>query len=210
VVGAIVGLLLLVVLAGFLLSESLTVRFEPVPKALGIETPVQVAIDSPHGIRRVTAWVEQTGRRYRVFEITQSARRWPVIGEDQAPQTITFPAGKNQAPELIDGQAELIVEAVANDMRAHSAEIRTPVQVSLTPPAVSADGFQHYINQGGAELVTFTVSGYWTEAGVRVGPYTFRSFPMPGKSESERFSLFAFPWDVPADTIPVVYVRNPS
>ena len=78
---------------------------------------------------------------------------------------------------------------------------------------VSADGAQHYINQGGAELVTFTASGYWTEAGVRVGKYTFRSFPMPGKNDpnaSERFSLFAFPWDVPADTVPVVYVKNPS
>jgi murein DD-endopeptidase MepM/ murein hydrolase activator NlpD len=43
-----------------------------------------------------------------------------------------------------------------------------------------------------------------------VGKYTFRSFPMPGKSESERFSLFAFPWDVPADTVPLVYARNPA
>ena len=61
--------------------------------------------------------------------------------------------------------------------------------------------------------MTFTASGYWTEAGVRVGKYTFRSFPMPGKNDpnaSERFSLFAFPWDVPADTVPVVYVKNPS
>jgi murein DD-endopeptidase MepM/ murein hydrolase activator NlpD len=78
---------------------------------------------------------------------------------------------------------------------------------------VSADGFQHYINQGGSELVTFTASGYWTEAGVRVGKYTFRSFPMPGQTDSnssQRFSLFAYPWDVPADTIPEVYARNPS
>jgi murein DD-endopeptidase MepM/ murein hydrolase activator NlpD len=59
--------------------------------------------------------------------------------------------------------------------------------------------------------VTFTVGGYWTEAGVRVGKHTFRSFPLPGgKGETERFSLFAFPWDVPADTIPVVYARNSS
>jgi murein DD-endopeptidase MepM/ murein hydrolase activator NlpD len=55
--------------------------------------------------------------------------------------------------------------------------------------------------------------GYWTEAGVRVGKYTFRSFPMPGQTDpnsSQRFSLFAFPWDVPADTVPEVYARNPS
>ncbi|MEJ7605886.1 MAG: hypothetical protein WKF37_06385 [Bryobacteraceae bacterium] len=36
---------------------------------------------------------------------------------------------------------------------------------------------------------------------------------MPGKQDpnaSERFALFAFPWDVPADTVPIVYARNPS
>ncbi|MCL5742647.1 MAG: M23 family metallopeptidase, partial [Acidobacteria bacterium] len=72
------------------------------------------------------------------------------------------------------------------------------------------DGFQHYINQGGMELVTFTVSGYWTEAGVRVGNYTFRSFPLPGHKENERFAMFGYPWDVPPDTAPVVYARNPA
>jgi murein DD-endopeptidase MepM/ murein hydrolase activator NlpD len=71
------------------------------------------------------------------------------------------------------------------------------------------DGAQHYVNQGGTELVTFAVSGYATESGVRVGNYTFRSFNLPGKP-GERFSIFAFPWDVPADTIPVVYARNPT
>jgi murein DD-endopeptidase MepM/ murein hydrolase activator NlpD len=112
---------------------------------------------------------------------------------------------------LKDGPAKLLVEVVANDFAARTATSNTDIQVNTTPPIVSADGHQHYINQGGSELVTFTVSGYWTEAGVRVGKYTFRSFPLPGgKGENDRFSLFAFPWDVPADTVPVVYARNPS
>jgi murein DD-endopeptidase MepM/ murein hydrolase activator NlpD len=33
---------------------------------------------------------------------------------------------------------------------------------------------------------------------------------MPGRPAGERFSLFAFPWDLPANTVPVVYARNPS
>ena len=64
-----------------------------------------------------------------------------------------------------------------------------------------ADGLQHYINQGGMELVTFTPSGSWNEAGVRVGKYTFRSFPLPGHPD-ERFSMFAYPWDLPPDITP--------
>jgi murein DD-endopeptidase MepM/ murein hydrolase activator NlpD len=75
---------------------------------------------------------------------------------------------------------------------------------------VTADGHQHYINQGGSELVMFTVSGYWTEAGVRVGRHTYRSFPLPGKGPNERFAFFGFSWDTPPDTVPVVFARNPA
>ena len=58
--------------------------------------------------------------------------------------------------------------------------------------------------------MTFRPSGYWTEAGVRVGKYTFRSFPLPGSTQQERFSLFVYPWDVSPDTVPVVFARNPA
>ena len=84
------------------------------------------------------------------------------------------------------------------------------MDVNTQPPRVSVDRLQHYVNQGGAELVTFTVSGSWTEAGVRVGQYTFRSFPLPGRPANERFSIFAFPWNEPVSTVPVVYASNPS
>jgi murein DD-endopeptidase MepM/ murein hydrolase activator NlpD len=55
-----------------------------------------------------------------------------------------------------------------------------------------------------------TISGYWTDAGVRVGSYSFRTFPLPGSKTQERFSLFAFPWDLPADSAPVFFARNPG
>ena len=101
------------------------------------------------------------------------------------------------------------VSVVSNDFRGQETQRTFEVKVNLAPPVVSVADGQHYINQGGAELVAFTVSGYWTEAGVRVGDYHFRSFRMPGVTdESNRFSLFAFPWDVPAETEPLVYAKN--
>ena len=50
----------------------------------------------------------------------------------------------------------------------------------------------------------------WTQAGVKVGPYTVSSYAMPGQPDtsSHRFSLFPYSWDLPADTQPVVYARN--
>lgn len=209
-----VVLILFVVAAAavnWFLSASPAVKFAKPVQAVGNETPVEVQVDSPHGIRHVAAWIEQNGKRHQVFEQKQPARRISVFRQAEPARTVGFSAGKKQAAELKDGPAKLIVEVAANDFAARSATVAADIHVNTQPPVVSADGFQHYINQGGSELVVFNVSGYWTEAGVRVGKYTFRSFPLPGgKGESERFSLFAFPYDVPADVIPVVYARNPS
>jgi murein DD-endopeptidase MepM/ murein hydrolase activator NlpD len=72
---------------------------------------------------------------------------------------------------------------------------------------VMADGLEHDINQGGMELVVITPGGSWSEAGVRVGKYTFRSFPLPGHPD-QRFAMFAYPWDLPPDVVPEVYARN--
>jgi murein DD-endopeptidase MepM/ murein hydrolase activator NlpD len=88
--------------------------------------------------------------------------------------------------------------------------LTSDVHVILRPPSVTADGLQHYINQGGAELVLLEVGGDWKEAGVRVGPDVARTFPLPGQPEDSktRFSLFPFFYALPADTIPVVFVKN--
>ena len=211
--GVLAVLVLLIVFfvgANWFLSATPAVSIDPSVKAVGMESPVRVKVDSPHGVRRIIAWVEQGGKRHQVFETNSESSRLSLFRETEAPKNVSFPAGKKNAAELQDGPAKLIVETVANDFAGRSASATADIQVNTTPPTVSADGLQHYINQGGSELVTFTVGGYWTEAGVRVGNYTFRSFPMPGKSENERFALFAFPWDVPADTVPVVYAKNPS
>ena len=208
---AVLVLLLLIVLgANWFSSASPQIAFDPPVKAIGMDSPVRVSVNSPHGVRGLTAWVEQAGKRHQVFTTSAESRRLSLFREKEGPKQLSFTAGKKQAAELKDGPAKLIVEAVSNDFAGKTASTSSDIQVNTTPPIVSADGHQHYINQGGTELVTFTAGGYWTEAGVRVGKYTFRSFPMPGKGENERFSLFAFPWDVPADTVPVVYARNPS
>ncbi len=197
-------------LALLVLSSSTSLTLDAPVKVIGTDTPVEVRAANPHGIRRLTAEIEQNGQRYKIYELNEAARRVFFLGKNEPPVAVRFSAGKKRAPQLKDGKARLIVEAQGNDLRAATERLERDVEVNTQPPRIAVDGFQHYINQGGAELVVFTAAGYWTEAGVRVGQYTFRSFPMPGRSANERFSLFAFPWDVPASTVPVVYARNPS
>ena len=206
---AILAIVVLIALAlGALLIFSATPALQVAPvKAVGLSTPVSVRVSDPHGVRRVSAYLEQGGARYPVFEETAPARRlfW---SRNQPSRSLGFDAGKNKAPNLKEGPARLVVEAVSNDLRGSTETAATDVNVVLAAPRVIPDGLQHYVNQGGMELVTFTASGSWSEAGVRVGKYTFRSFPMPGKGPEERFAMFGYPWDLPSDVQPVIYARN--
>lgn len=203
---AVVVIAVLAVLAA--LSATPAITIDPPVKAIGASTPVKVQVTDPYGIRRFTAVVEQNGVRSSVFEQRNPSHRLLFMRLREAPRTIGFAAGKQRAPALKDGKATLIVEAQSNDFLGRTVTASFDVDVVLEPPRLAVDEEQHYINQGGSELVTFTVSGDWAEAGVKVGPYTFRSFALPGRPANERFSLFGFPWDLPVDTVPHVYARN--
>jgi hypothetical protein len=198
---AVVGTVALIAMSA---NTGLTVS--PV-KTIGIGTPVTVQVTNPHGARRVSAYLEQDGARYAIYEHTVPAKR--LFWNRNVPaQTVSFEAGKNKAPNLKEGKARLVVEAVSNDLRGSTTRSESDVTVVLSAPRVIPDGLQHYINQGGMELVTMTASGSWNEAGARVGKYSFRSFPLPGRGPEQRFAMFAYPWDLGPDVAPIAFARN--
>jgi murein DD-endopeptidase MepM/ murein hydrolase activator NlpD len=209
--GLIAAAIILILIAGprflYLTSSHSVLSFASPPKAIGAATPVTVHISNPHGNRRIVASIEQNGMSKTLAETSQPANRLTFWRVHRPPQDFRFTAGKNQAADLKEGKARLVVEAESNDLRGSVDTTSLDVDVILRPPSVTADGLQHYINQGGSELVSFTPSGSWNESGVRVGNQTFRSFPKPG-SAGERFSLFVFAWDTPQATEPIVYVKN--
>jgi murein DD-endopeptidase MepM/ murein hydrolase activator NlpD len=209
IISGLVLILVLMVGALWLMSSAARVEIEPSVSVVGMETPIRLLVASPHGIRQIRAFIEQAGTRHTIYESSQPAKRFWFRGENPGPAEIKFMAGKRNAPEINEGKARLIIEATANDFRAQTTTVGRDIQVITRPPGVTPDGAQHYINQGGSELVTFTPTGYWTESGVRAGKYSFRSFPVPGK-QGERFSLFALAWDVPSNTVPVIFARNPA
>jgi murein DD-endopeptidase MepM/ murein hydrolase activator NlpD len=176
--------------------------------ALGSMTQIPLRVHAPHGTRRLAAYVEQNGLRSTVFEQTQPARRF-LWQRHVSDAIVHFTAGVRSTPALKDGPARLIIEATSNDFRSSTASLTRVVTVVTRPPTLSVDSEQHYLYRGMADLVTFTVSGYWTEAGVRVGDEKFRAWPMPG-GKPGFFSLFAFAWNMPPATIPLVYATNPA
>jgi hypothetical protein len=190
----------------YMLSSHTKLAFAPQPTTIGASTPVTVHFANPHGLRKFTAILEQNGMRTTIDEIKSAPDRVKFWLAQVPDQDIHFDAGSKQAPALKEGKAKIVVEAQSNDLRASVDTIATDVDVVLRPPSVSADGFQHYINQGGSEMVLLTPAGYWSEAGARVGGNTYRSFPIAGSSQ--RLALFAYPWDTPPGTVPMVYAKN--
>jgi murein DD-endopeptidase MepM/ murein hydrolase activator NlpD len=170
--------------------------------AIGAETPVRVEADSPDGVKSFSASVEQDGQTATVYQDETKSK--------QSSRIYSFVAGKKQAAFLKEGPAKLILKAKANDLRGATATLAQDIQIVLRPPTVVADGRQHYINQGGAELVVLDLGGNWTDAGVRVANYSAGTFPMPGEPDSSnhRFSLFPFSWELSPDTVPVAFARN--
>jgi murein DD-endopeptidase MepM/ murein hydrolase activator NlpD len=197
---AVIVIAVLVPIAILLVRSSTPVVDLPVPvPSIGQATPITVHVSDPRGVRKVTAFVEQNGARFSVWELTQTS---------SAPDsTWNFVAGVKTTPQLRDGKAKLIVEATSNDLLGKTTHLERDVTVMTQPPTVSVDSEQHYLYLGMADLATFNVSGSWTAAGVRVGDQTFRSWPMPG-GKPGLFSLFAFAWNMPANTIPQVFASN--
>lgn len=166
---------------------------------LGQATPVSIHVHDPHGIRRIAAFVEQNGARYQVWEEARPSA--------QTDRVSNFSAGVKTTPQLQDGKAKLILEASSNDFLRKTGRWEGEITVVTRPPSVSADADQHYLYRGMADLATFTVSGTWTEVGVRVGDEKFRGWPMPG-GKPGMFSLYAFAWNMPLGTMPVAFASN--
>jgi murein DD-endopeptidase MepM/ murein hydrolase activator NlpD len=185
----------------FLLARSASPILDlPTPvSTLGQATPIAVHVRDPRGIRKLTAAVVQNGSRYPVWEMTQ-----PTKSEDS---TWTFTIGVKTTPQLRDGKATLMVEATSNDLLHRTASLDRELTVVTQPPTISVDSDTHYLYLGMADLATFNVNGGWSAAGVRVGDQTYRAWPMTG-GKPGLFSLFAFAWNMPAGTIPVVFASN--
>jgi murein DD-endopeptidase MepM/ murein hydrolase activator NlpD len=202
---AILILLLLAVVSplAILIARSTTPVVElPNPiSILGLATPVTVHVRDPRGIRRLDAFVEQNGTRYRVWSAGDAATHTDA--------SWNFTAGVNAAPQLKEGKAKLILEATSNDLLHKTGRWEGDVSIVTQQPTLSVDSDQHYLYLGMADLVTFNVTGTTAETGVRVGDQVFRAWPMPG-GKPGLFSLFAFAWNMPAGTIPLVYASNGS
>jgi hypothetical protein len=98
---------------------------------IGQATAVSVHVSDPHGVRSLSASIEQNGASYPVWQMAQSSKA--------KEGTFNFTAGVKTTPQLKDGKAKLIVEATSNGMMHKSSRIERDVTVVTQPPTVSVD-----------------------------------------------------------------------
>ncbi|MBI2686023.1 MAG: M23 family metallopeptidase [Acidobacteria bacterium] len=178
------------------------------PRALGPSTPLHVRWTNPHGARRVAVFVEQGGARTLAFERTESPRRFAFRRPPEGPGQVSLAISKKEVPALAAGKAVVVVEVQSNDLRGLVERVSHELPVVLEQPSVTADKETVFVKRGRTGVVQFTVGGGWSEAGVRVGRFTFPSWPMKGHA-GRRISLFTVPPESGGDIEPLLFARSP-
>jgi murein DD-endopeptidase MepM/ murein hydrolase activator NlpD len=202
------AVLLLVVLL-VAVGGVLTFRVGPAPDltlkpeapGLGRRTQVRVtAAAAGRGLSRVRLEVVQGDRAQVVADKSYPPRpAWAFWGPRTERAELRAEAGADNVPGLKAGEAVLrAVADRAGTWLLHPAPVvqELKVTVRLTPPTLTVASSQHYVAQGGAEVVVYKVGTTSVRDGVRVGDWFFPGYALPGGGPQDHFALFAVPYDM--------------
>ena len=129
------------------------------------------------------------------------------MAKGRQPVTVEFPVGKDRAPGLVPGQAKLVIQAEANNLRGLETRLTQEARVMRGRPEIHAGKDRVFLRRGGTGIVAFRTGGEWSEAGVKVGRHEFPGFAV--KSDpSRQVVMFAYPPDVDVATAPLAFARN--
>ena len=188
-------------------------------KGIGQSTLVKLDVsDTQHTIRAVEVRVIQNGRAFSVpvsgFAVVPRGEAWWKfwVGRPPSIWTVTTHVGRKEIPDLQEGRATLEITA-RNDswgrfFRGGRRQVALDLPVRFQPPRVDVLTTQHYINQGGCDMVVFKVSPGTTESGVQVGSYFFPSWPVKDSMPETRLCLFAYPYDLDPKTPARIVARD--
>jgi hypothetical protein len=174
------------------------------PKAIGRATAVELRVAEPkRGLSRVRIELEQAGAAEVLVDESYAPRPgWKLWGPFTAEKSYTVELGKSAHPNLREAPATLRVtaERAGGWLRSGApSTFERTLPVQLTPPALEIVSTQHYVAQGGAEVVVYRVGESSVHDGVEIGDWFFPGYPMPagsGGGARDRFALFAVPYDV--------------
>ena len=195
-----VGLSLLGLLyaaARMLMASRPTVALAEPFDVVGRNAPLVVNVKDDHGLKAARITVRQGGLEQVVLERTYDPPRTMDVLRWEPSQDKSF--------KLQEGPGHVVVW-VRNDswgdfMKGRTAILEKDFTARLVPPRIEVLTGQHYVNQGGCDVVVYRVTPAAADSGVQVGERYFRAFPMPGAQDAAtRFAIFCLPYDAPAAT----------
>lgn len=182
---------------------------------VGQQSPLRVVLYAPDGtLAALRVSLEQKGQSHDLATL-EDARALSVQREADR-VVVAGTVGRQAVPVLAEGPASIVIEAsrpVLFGLRTVSSTARHDVDVRLTPPVLAPLSQFHFINQGGAELVTYRVTPADAESGVRVGEREYPGFPASGAGVPDadpglRVAFFALLHDQPADAPIRLFARD--
>jgi murein DD-endopeptidase MepM/ murein hydrolase activator NlpD len=174
-------------------------EFEILGRAPTLELTVS---DTGSGVARIRVLLTQDGEEAVLVDETF---------EEPSEAPVSYDIGRMMADDFMPQEGAAILTVMTSDgsLRGNESETTRAFQFDLYPPQLQVLSPLLYINQGGSENLIYRVSDDAVSSGVQVGPHFFPGFPanIPDDPDA-RFALFAFAYNLPADTPVTVVARD--
>ncbi|HET8643898.1 MAG TPA: M23 family metallopeptidase, partial [Vicinamibacteria bacterium] len=172
---------------------------------VGRNAPLVVNVKDEHGLAAARITVRQGGQEKVVLERTYDP--------PQAADLLRWEPAKDKSVRLQEGAGQVVVwvrnDSWGNFMRGRTVTLEKQFTARLTPPRVEVLTGQHYVNQGGCDVVVYKVTPREVDSGVQVGEVFFRGFALPGAADpSTHFAVFCLPYDAAPGTSMQVKARD--
>lgn len=213
---AILAVIILAVGWKALQNQAPAIILKQQPRGLGQSTKLPIEVrDSRYNVRGVSLDVVQNGNHiyHTATGAAAGARQgWKFWSRPESVLNWTPPLDRRLIPGLAEGTATVQITATNDSwgrfFRGGRSTLTLTLPVRFTPPQIAVLTTQHYINQGGCDMVVFHVSPGSVESGVQVGKYFFTSFPVKASMPETRLALFAYPWDLDPATPAEIVARD--
>jgi Peptidase family M23 len=211
-------LIVVILLVGWkaIQNQGPEVTIQNLPKGLGQSTQLSIqARDARHNVRRLNIAVLQSG--HELYGAGMSTNSGPIHWWKFWSHTVStldwkVPLSRKLMPSLAQDRATLEITATNDSwgrfFRGGQSHLTLNLPARFTAPQIEVLTSQHYVNQGGCDMVVFHVSPGTMESGVQVGKYFFVSFPAKASELDTRFAIFAYPWDLDPSTPAQIVARD--
>ncbi len=177
------------------------VKIEPSLPAIGKHTEIEIAVTEPkRGVSEIAVEFVQGDRTEKLAEASFVPQPpWALWAPKTESHRLTVTVGRDTIKGLQAGEGIVRVTAArAGTWIQHPEPVVESVTlpVRISPPTLEVISSQTYVAQGGCEVVVYKVGPSAVRHGVVARDRFFAGYDLPGSTSSEKFSIFAIPYDL--------------